>query len=121
MVTDLFERSPRRIIDYTPAVICLAKIFEREVNLSVIHWIRQQCGVRLPQYFDLFYPRSSEMYDGVNFNRAYDSKTWSPPTLGQSLEACKTIGPTPTRQPNLPTINLPNPPPQLFMKIGDNS
>ena len=78
--------------DYTPGVICLAKAFEREVNLSVIHWIRQRCGVRLPQYFDRFDPRRSATYDTVNFNRSYDSQTWSPPTLGQSLEACKTLG-----------------------------
>ena len=78
--------------DYTPGIICLAKAFEREVNLSVIHWIRQKCGVRLPQYFDRFDPRRSATYDTVNFNRSYDSQTWSPPTLGQSLEACKTLG-----------------------------
>ena len=89
--------------DYTPGVMGLAKAFEREVNLSVVHWIRKECGVRLPQYFDLFHPGQQANYDNVNFNRTYDSKTWYPPTLGKSLAACKTLG-YPTGKPIPPSL-----------------
>ena len=74
-------------VDYTPGVICLAKVFEREVNLSVVHWMRSELGVRLPLYFNRFDPRVRATFDGVNFNRSHDSKIWSPPTMGRSLEA----------------------------------
>ena len=101
----LSNEQQRSNFDYTPGVICLAKAFEREVNLSVIHWIRQKCGVRLPQYFDVYAPRTQATYDKVNFNRTHDNKTWSPPTLGQSLEACKTLSPAADRLPIPPSLH----------------
>jgi uncharacterized protein with HEPN domain len=40
--------------DYTPAGICFAKAFENEINLSIVHWIRQKLGVTLPDFYNQF-------------------------------------------------------------------
>ena len=55
---DLLERhrTDEEEIDYAPGVICLGKAFEREINLSAVHWMRQECGVDLPNYFNRFQP-----------------------------------------------------------------
>ena len=78
--------------DYTPGVICLAKVFEKEINLSVVHWIRKNLRIRLPLYFNRYDPKKGNVgLDGVNFNRSHDNKIWSPPSIGRSLEVCKQI------------------------------
>ncbi|MCE2434667.1 MAG: leucine-rich repeat domain-containing protein [Candidatus Latescibacteria bacterium] len=79
-------------LDYTPGVICLAKIFEREVNLSVIHWIRQQLEVDLPAYFDRFQKNLEKAeFDNINFNAQGNHNAWRPPMLGQSEKACNAV------------------------------
>ncbi|MCX7770674.1 MAG: hypothetical protein N2202_06275 [Proteobacteria bacterium] len=30
----------------------MTKVFERELNLSIVHWIRKELGIRLPGYFN---------------------------------------------------------------------
>lgn len=79
--------------DFSSAAICLAKFFEREVNLSFVHWIRRYLGVHLPMYFDRYEPNLNAMYvpDNMNypdplpvdFNRG-NTGYWRPPSLGQS-------------------------------------
>ena len=87
VLSPLLDRTLGFEVDYTPGVICLAKVFEREVNLSVVHWIRERLGVRLPLYFNKYDPKKQAKFDGVNFNHTRDNQTWSPPTMGRSLEA----------------------------------
>lgn len=98
--------SDQQTFDYAPAVMCLAKVFEKEINLSVVHWIRENLGVRLPQYFNKYQPRNIPTFDNVNFNKRDDNDTWSPPTLGTSLEACKKVSKT--------NEQLGVPPPRLY-------
>ena len=89
------ERSLGFQVDYTPGVICLAKVFEKEVNLSVVHWIREQLGVNLPECFnqrDPEVPKGGATFDNVDFNKARDNRTWLPPTMGSSLKAlCRKV------------------------------
>jgi len=80
-------------IDFSPAAICFAKFFEREVNLSFVHWIRKYLGVHLPRYFDRYEPNLNATYlpdnmgyqdpNPVNFNHG-NYNNWRPPSLGQS-------------------------------------
>ena len=90
MVTDLFKQSNRGMIDYTAPIICLAKIFEREMNLSVIHWIRESLGITLPDYFNKFQPEIEAIYRKtgrhIDFNilREGTQDEWLPPGLGVS-------------------------------------
>ena len=103
MVSDLFERSPRRIIDYTPAVICLAKIFEREINLSVVHWLRESFGIELPEYFNRYrpnLPKKDTTFDDVNFNMGRDVG-WYPPETGKSLRTLQVFAENPDGYPQL--------------------
>ena len=79
--------------DFSPAAICFAKFFEREVNLSFVHWIRKYLGVHLPRYFDRYEPNLNATYlpdnmgyqdpNPVNFNQG-NYNNWRPPSLGQS-------------------------------------
>ncbi|MCX7878518.1 MAG: hypothetical protein N2510_07760, partial [Ignavibacteria bacterium] len=39
------------IIEYSPLIICLCKIFEIEANLSLVHWFRKILGIEMPTYF----------------------------------------------------------------------
>ncbi len=80
-------------LDYSPSAICFAKCFEREVNLSFIHWVRWYLGVRMPRYFDRFDPDSKALYipDNMNFRiprtvdfNAGNNQGWKAPTLGSS-------------------------------------
>ena len=93
-VLDLF-RTPgvldqlNRRIDYTPGVICLTKVFEREINLSAVHWIRQQLDITLPDYFDKYQEdRKAIRRSGkreIDFNRQKGrSNRWLPPGIGES-------------------------------------
>ena len=50
----LFGFEQGESFDYTPGAICLAKIFEREINLSLVHWIREHLGINLPSYFNRY-------------------------------------------------------------------
>ena len=53
-VLDMLQEYKSIGLDYTPAVMCFAKVFEREINLSVVHWVRKQLRINLPAFFDRF-------------------------------------------------------------------
>jgi hypothetical protein len=87
-------------VDYTPGVICLAKVFEREVNLSVVHWIRKELGIILPPYFNKHQPSVRARFvpgfpggRAIDFNMERRGK-WLPPGIGQSEIACKDMART---------------------------
>ena len=82
-------------LDYSPGVIGPVKAFEREVNLSVVHWVRKELGITLPDYFDTQQSCTEAKYilpgkkeNPIDFNKK-DNNSWRPPTIGQSLEVCK--------------------------------
>lgn len=75
--------------DYSPLILCLTKIFEIEINLSIVHWIRKKLKIHLPEYFNKFEPGidaklaiNKDKFI-VNFNEQKENK-WLPPGLGQS-------------------------------------
>lgn len=84
--------------DFTPSLICLAKAFENEINLSVVQWVRQRLGVSLPEHFKQvqrgviarYVPTS--VVDGrpIDFNQSRNGH-WLPPGLGQSEMACEEL------------------------------
>lgn len=82
--------------DYSPAIICLTKVFEREVNLSVVHWARNELGIELPQYFNKHQPSvNAKLLTGpsgefVDFNMK-SRKSWLPPGIGQSEIGCRQL------------------------------
>lgn len=82
-------------VDYTPGVICLAKVFEKEINLSIVHWVRKELGITLPPYFNKYQPKVRARFvpnfpggRAIDFNMERRGK-WLPPGIGQSEIACK--------------------------------
>lgn len=83
-------------LDYSPGVICLSKVFEKEINLSMVHWIRQKLGIELPRYFckpqpsirATYKPTNIPRATEINFNKNKHGK-WLPPGVGQSEITCR--------------------------------
>jgi hypothetical protein len=84
--------------DFSPGVISLSKVFEREANLSVVHWIRKQLGIDLPQYYDKYEPGKNATNGKGDFNQTNVQGYWLPPGIGQSEFAMR----------NLSKISLPD-------------
>lgn len=88
---------PEESFDFTPGVICLAKVFEKEANLSIVHWIRKELGISLPPYFNKPQPsvraKLTPRFPGgreIDFNINRRGK-WLPPGIGQSEIACREL------------------------------
>jgi hypothetical protein len=86
--------------DFTPAVVCLAKVFEREANLSLVHWIRKELGVSLPTYFNKPQPGIvAKLRPDIPNARPIDfnanrSGQWLAPGMGQSELGCLELAKT---------------------------
>lgn len=91
-------------IDYTPLVICLAKIIEIETNSSIVQWIREGLEIEMPEFFKKYKPdispdltsiKPSQEISGfktrtVNFNSKLNDQ-WSPPGSGLSNFVTRTL------------------------------
>ncbi|WP_102345903.1 hypothetical protein [Bacillus sp. Marseille-P3661] len=83
-----------KAVDYSPSAICFAKMFEQEINYSIVHWIRKQKSIILPDYFNkvqpnvkaLVKPHFKSGIEGftVDFNKKSKNGTWQPPELGKT-------------------------------------
>lgn len=78
-------------VDYSIGVIPLSKIFEIEVNLSFVQYVRESLDIEMPTYFNKFYPsshdyniRTSLKAPYVNFNQKTKSNDFLPPAIGQT-------------------------------------
>lgn len=94
-VASLTDDNSNASLDFTPVVICLAKVFEKEVNLSIVHWMRQELGVALPQFFNKPQPSVQATYVPhipnarlIDFNAKLRGK-WKAPGIGESEIACR--------------------------------
>ena len=88
--------APTELIDYTPVAICLAKVFEREINLSIVHWIRQDLGVDLPGYFNKHQDQVDAIFShpgirDIDFNKSGTNNRWNPPAIGESQLAYRQV------------------------------
>lgn len=81
-------------IDFTPLLISLCKLFEIEVNLSIVHWIREYLDIEMPLYFnkykntyhDYSLAPAKELVSSprpINFNKGNKDK-WVAPGIGES-------------------------------------
>lgn len=81
--------------DHTPALICLSKVFEKEANLSIVHWARHISGVALPEFFNRPQPGVRALVQTprrqINLNIDNDGK-WRAPAIGESEHACRQLG-----------------------------
>ncbi|GAA4717703.1 hypothetical protein [Brevibacillus fulvus] len=77
--------------DFTPGLICLTKVFEKEINLSVVQWLRKIYGITLPQYYNRYQPDrqvivAPQIPDGkpIDLNQPAGPVQWRAPGIGQS-------------------------------------
>ena len=93
--------------DFTPALVGLTKLFEREINLSIVHWVRSILGVELPNFYNKFQSgvdakmAPDKKYIGggepqlINFNAFKklnkEEKKWLAPGMGQSEKVVLTL------------------------------
>lgn len=89
------------MLDYSPLIMSLGKIFEIEVNLSVVHWIRNLLNIEMPEYYKKhkndkgdykLIPSESIIYKPrpVDFNMG-TQLDWHAPGLGESELITKTL------------------------------
>jgi hypothetical protein len=75
----------------------MAKVFEKEANLAVVHWARKELGASLPQYFNKPQPGvTATVFPKIPGVREIDLNMnlrgkWLPPGLGQSEIACQEL------------------------------
>lgn len=85
------ESSTQFKAEYTPVLMPFAKVFENEVRLSIVQWLRTLLDdpIRMPMFFNKLCtePRVNGKHTfgrtTVNFNTRKHG-TWSPPELGKS-------------------------------------
>ena len=88
--------------DFSPAVLCYAKVLENEVNLSIVQWARRERGVEMPEFFDrycrdrsvLIYPDRTLFSDAraIDLNlQGRGRDVWVPLALGQAKLACNAV------------------------------
>ncbi len=77
--------------DFSPGVIALSKVFEREANLSMVHWIRKQMGISLPDYYDKVQPGKIARDGRTDFNKTNRNGQWLPPGIAQSEVSMKRL------------------------------
>ena len=85
-----FLRKLSTDVDYSLGVLCLANVFEHEINLSITHSIRKTLGIELPPYFNKYQKDVKGQHrTGVNFNmqKKGSKDKWLPPSIGQSFDA----------------------------------
>jgi hypothetical protein len=80
------------IWDYSPGIMSMAKLFEREINLSIVHFMRYLEHVDLPRYYDKYQPNLTPepRINRAKLNAQKGGK-WLPPALGQSKYAFKDL------------------------------
>ncbi len=79
--------------DQSPWAICLTKLFEKEISLSITHWFRKILKIDLPEYFDRYQEGvEGAYYLNVDFNDGEHGR-WIPPMIGSLLYSLKRKAP----------------------------
>lgn len=75
--------------DAGPFILPFGKAFEIEMSYSLVHWIRNEYTIQLPEYFYEYEPDKEVIIGdspGFNFNFLdLRSKQWRPPMLGGQI------------------------------------
>jgi hypothetical protein len=74
--------------EYSAGVLCLAKMFEYELNCSLVHLVRKEHSINPPKYFNMYQPHTDAWINTgngyqVNVNNHKGSQ-WLPPELGKT-------------------------------------
>ncbi|OLO39319.1 hypothetical protein BTR23_09750 [Alkalihalophilus pseudofirmus] len=105
-------------IDYSPSAICFAKMFENEINYSLVHWVRQQYSIQLPDFFNKVQPGVQAVVPVGDQGYSVDLNSkrrgeWLPPEIGKS----KNLARFSLTKENWDTMGIHNP--KLFLTEWD--
>lgn len=89
-------------VDYYPLIGSLCKIFEIEVNLSLVQWFRRALEIEMPTYYKKYYHDKSKSYTVTpNINRLENPRpidlnrgqgeNWFAPGIGESELVMRTF------------------------------
>jgi hypothetical protein len=78
------------IEDWSPCLIGFSKVFEKEINCSIVQWLRFEKGIEMPDYFLKLKPGYRASIDRADLNRGIRGE-WIAPGCGQSEMAFTTI------------------------------
>lgn len=73
--------------DASPFILPFLKAFEKEMNYSLVHWIRENLQIDLPEYFFRYQPDKLAVLNKgesrLDYNRLKTNSTfWQPPMIG---------------------------------------
>lgn len=96
-MTAWLDLSEDEEVDWTPSIVNFAKVFEHEIDLSVVHWARERKGIELPRYFNKVHPGAvAAVIPSIENARPIDLNagrhgSWLPPSLGEAALACTAL------------------------------
>ena len=79
-----YPKYPERL-DFSMLINPLGKIFETEINCSVIQWLRYQHGIEMPDYYNQVKPNTQCWYMNVDLNKSSNHQL-STIAIGTALE-----------------------------------
>lgn len=102
--------------DYSFLIIGLCKIFEIEISLSIVHWIRNKLNIEMPEYFKKLkkdnnrYMLTPAPYlvqnpRPIDFNKGNRDK-WITPGIGESELITKTLHAKNENPPDITNLNF---------------
>lgn len=101
--TQLFLKQGESLLDFyqesypdaSPFILPFVKALELELSYSIVHWVRKNYDINLPEYFYEYEPRKNVMINigrgsGINFNLSWNQQ-WRSPELGGQILGFKTV------------------------------
>lgn len=72
--------------DFSPIIIALGKMFENEMNTSMVQYIREELGIPMSEFYRRLYGNGSQNFlvEQVDFNRQKNGR-WVAPEIGSTL------------------------------------
>lgn len=70
--------------DTAPITVALGKMFENEINLSIVQHIRRFLHIPMPDYYCKLFPEGNYMIGKTDFNRGKEQ--WLPPECGSTRQ-----------------------------------
>ena len=79
-----YQKHPEQL-DFSMLINPLGKIFETEINCSIIQWLRYLTGVEMPDFYNRVKPNTQCWYMNVDLNKSFNNQLSTIP-IGTALE-----------------------------------
>lgn len=90
--------------DASPFILPFGKAFEKEMTYSLVHWIRENLEIDLPEYFFKYQPEKEAILKKgrafFNYNQLKPNSTvWQPPMIGGQVNGLELLSKEKTINP----------------------